>query len=73
MRMTPAAREALQRAGFSRRDFIRGAGALIVSYSAAPLFDLRGAAQGQFGTQIQQVDPRLIGRASCRERVYDDV
>jgi CO/xanthine dehydrogenase Mo-binding subunit len=58
--MTPAAREALQRAGFSRRDFIRGAGALIVSYSAAPLFDLRGAAQGQFGTQIQQVDPRLI-------------
>jgi CO/xanthine dehydrogenase Mo-binding subunit len=33
--MTPAARSALRRAGFSRRDFLRGSGGLVVSFSTA--------------------------------------
>ena len=32
--MTGAARDALARAGLSRRDFLTGAGALIVTFSA---------------------------------------
>ncbi len=59
MRITPEARRALNRAGFSRRDFLRGAGALIVTYSAAPL-DRLAFAQGQFGTRVQAVDPRQL-------------
>ncbi|MGH9147478.1 MAG: twin-arginine translocation signal domain-containing protein, partial [Vicinamibacterales bacterium] len=34
-RPTKDARAALERAGFSRRDFLKGSGALIVSFSAA--------------------------------------
>lgn len=37
MRLTPDARAALRRAGLSRRDFLRGSGALIVGFSAAGL------------------------------------
>ena len=35
--MTPDALAALKRAGFSRREFLKGSGALIVSFSAAGL------------------------------------
>jgi nicotinate dehydrogenase subunit B len=35
MRMTPDARSALRRAGFSRREFLRGSGSLIIGFSAA--------------------------------------
>ena len=43
--LTPDARAALQRSGFARRDFLKGAGALIVSFSAGGL----ETALGQFG------------------------
>ena len=34
--MTPDAADALARAGFSRREFLKWSGALIVTFSAAP-------------------------------------
>jgi len=37
MRTTSAARAALGKAGFSRRDFVRGSGALVVSFGGARL------------------------------------
>jgi CO/xanthine dehydrogenase Mo-binding subunit len=54
--MTPDALDALRRAGYSRRDFLKGSGALIVSFGLG-----RSAlAQGPFDTRIQQVDPRQL-------------
>lgn len=40
--MTPDAREALRQAGFSRRDILRGAGALIVGFSVGGKLDAQG-------------------------------
>ncbi|MGH9374512.1 MAG: molybdopterin cofactor-binding domain-containing protein, partial [Vicinamibacterales bacterium] len=48
--------DALARAGFSRRDFLRASGALIVGFSAAGA----PAAQGPFGTRMSHVDPAQL-------------
>jgi len=45
-RMTPDAIAALERAGFSRRDLLKGAGALIVSFSIAGSSNAPGEAPG---------------------------
>jgi nicotinate dehydrogenase subunit B len=58
--MTGDARRALARAGFSRRDFLKGSGALIVTFSAASAVGRDVGAQGPFDTRIQQVDPRRL-------------
>lgn len=61
MRLTPDAREALARAGFSRRDFLRTSGALIVSFGAAAAAEpWTAAAQGPFDTHPSQVDPTQL-------------
>ena len=44
---------------FSRRDFLRSSGALIVSFGMAPLLEPRNA-QGEFGTRVSQVDPAKL-------------
>ena len=41
----------------SRRDFLKGCGALIVSFSAAPLTESSANAQGQFATHPGHIDP----------------
>jgi len=41
----------------SRRDFLKGCGALIVSFSAAPLTQSSANAQGQFATHPGHIDP----------------
>jgi len=51
--MTRDAVDALRRAGFSRRDFLKTSGALIVSFSGAAVIERTGFAQGQFGTRIR--------------------
>jgi len=53
LRMTPDAREALTRAGFSRRTFLKGAGVLLVGFSAAVVTEETGVAQrpGPFASQ----------------------
>ena len=48
------------RSEVSRRDFLRGSGALIVSFGAASVVDPALVAQGPFDTRIQQVDPRQL-------------
>ncbi|HEV3057294.1 MAG TPA: molybdopterin cofactor-binding domain-containing protein [Vicinamibacterales bacterium] len=62
--MTRDAIDALARAGFSRRDFLRASGALIVSYSAAPLdkpfVEAFGVAQGPFDTRASHIDPAQL-------------
>jgi CO/xanthine dehydrogenase Mo-binding subunit len=57
MALTLDAFEALDRAGFSRRTFLKSSGALVVTFSTADAFAL---AQGPFDTQIQQIDPRQL-------------
>jgi nicotinate dehydrogenase subunit B len=58
--MTRDARRALAGAGFSRREFLRGSGALVVTYAAATTARPALAAQGPFDTRVQQVDPRRL-------------
>src|SRR5713101_1698341 len=64
--VTPDAIEALERAGFSRRDFLKTSGALVVSFSAAALLDQvtgaagGNAAQGPFDTGASHVDPKQL-------------
>ena len=54
--MTPDARDAFVRAGFSRRDFLKTSGVLVVSFGAASL--IPGArAQGPFDTRPSHIDP----------------
>ncbi len=57
--MTPDALEALVRAGLSRRDFLKGAGALIVSFGAAPL-EMGCAGPDQLETRIGKIDSRQL-------------
>ncbi|MBI3399879.1 MAG: xanthine dehydrogenase family protein molybdopterin-binding subunit [Acidobacteria bacterium] len=60
--MTKDARAALTRAGFSRRQLLKGAGALVVTFSTARLAESIGAeplSQGQFGTQNARVGAQL--------------
>jgi nicotinate dehydrogenase subunit B len=58
--MTPDALAALVRAGFSRRDFLKTSGALVVSFSAAAMVERAGLAQGQFGTRASHIDPKQV-------------
>jgi len=58
--MTRDALAALTRAGFSRRDFLKTSGALIVGFSSAAAFERTGLAQGQFGTRMSHVDPSKL-------------
>ena len=44
----------------TRRDFLRGAGALVVAFSAAPLLDLGASAQGPFDTHASHIDPTKL-------------
>jgi nicotinate dehydrogenase subunit B len=44
----------------SRRGFLKGSGALIVSFGTASVVDPAAVAQGPFDTRIQQVDPRQL-------------
>jgi nicotinate dehydrogenase subunit B len=63
--LAPDARRALGRAGFSRRSFLKGSGALVVAFSSAGLVDgLTGVfAQGFNGTGSSQLDAWIaIGR-----------
>jgi len=56
--MTPDAKHAFDRAGFSRRDFLKTSGVLVVSFGAASV--LPGAAQGPFDTRPSHIDPRRL-------------
>ncbi|MGH9162121.1 MAG: molybdopterin cofactor-binding domain-containing protein [Vicinamibacteraceae bacterium] len=58
--MTPAALDALTRAGLSRRRFLKGAGALVVSFSAAPFVDRIVSAQGLSATRGREIDPEQL-------------
>ena len=58
--MTPDAIEALARLGFSRRDFLKTSGALVVSFSAAAISKPTGLAQGPFDTRASHVDPKQL-------------
>src|SRR5262249_40509394 len=51
---------ALRRAGFSRRDFLKSSGVLIVSFSAASALGRAAAAQGQFDTRASHIDPAQL-------------
>src|SRR3989442_9553576 len=53
--MTRDALDALARVGFSRRDFLKTSGAIVVSFAAADLL-----AQGEFGTRASHVDPAQL-------------
>ncbi|HVB37150.1 MAG TPA: molybdopterin cofactor-binding domain-containing protein, partial [Vicinamibacterales bacterium] len=59
MTYTPDAADALTRAGFSRRTFLKGAGVLIVGFSAVAAAERVGFAQGPFGTQDRRVARQL--------------
>ena len=58
--MTRDALSALGRAGFSRRDFLETAGALVVGFSAGSLLERISLAQGQFGTRASHIDPSQV-------------
>jgi CO/xanthine dehydrogenase Mo-binding subunit len=63
--LTPDARRALGRAGFSRRAFLKGSGAIVVAFSSAGLADGLSDvfAQGFNGTSSAQLDAWIaIGR-----------
>jgi hypothetical protein len=59
--MTPDARLALAQAGFSRRRFLKGTGALIVAFRVGDMFELAESAfaQGFNGTGSPQLDAWL--------------
>ncbi len=57
--MTPDAHDAFVRAGFSRRDFLKTSGVLVVTFGAASVLPSAGA-QGPFGTQPSHIDPRRL-------------
>jgi CO/xanthine dehydrogenase Mo-binding subunit len=64
-RLSPDARGALGRAGFSRRSFLKGSGALVVAFSSAGVMDTLSEvfAQGFNGTGSPQLDSWIaIGR-----------
>lgn len=56
--MTPDARDAFDRAGFSRRDFLKTSGVLVVTFVAAEA--LPAVAQGPFDTRPSHIDPRRL-------------
>ena len=64
-RLSPDARGALGRAGFSRRSFLKGSGALVVAFSSAGVMDSLSEvfAEGFNGTGSTQLDSWIaIGR-----------
>jgi len=44
----------------SRRDFLKGSGALIITFSSAPLFEPLLQAQGPFATHSSHIDPKQL-------------
>jgi CO/xanthine dehydrogenase Mo-binding subunit len=63
--MTPDAAAALERAGFSRRDFLKGAGVLVVSYSVAGCSKAPGTANNsplatREGAPFAPIDPAQV-------------
>jgi CO/xanthine dehydrogenase Mo-binding subunit len=60
MAMTTDAAAALRQAGFSRREFLKTSGGLIVCVNAASSLERSAAAQGQFDTRAAQIDPRQL-------------
>jgi nicotinate dehydrogenase subunit B len=60
--MTPDARAAFERCGFTRRAFLRSSGALVVVFSsAASLLGIdEAAARGQFDTRASHIDPSKL-------------
>ena len=58
--MTPDARGALAGVGFSRRDFLRSSGVLVVTFSAAAVLEPAVGAQGPFATRASHIDPKLL-------------
>src|SRR5262245_6768616 len=60
--LTPEARKALDREGFSRRHFLRGSGALIVGFSAAAFGSIPGVAPERVEAQpARATDSQLDG------------
>jgi len=47
-------------AGLSRRDFLTRSGALVVSFSMAPLLGPLASGQGQFDTHLSHIDPAKL-------------
>ena len=60
--MTRNARAALDRAGLSRRDFLKSSGALIVTFSSLSVLETRsaGAGDAQFDTRASHIDPSKL-------------
>ena len=61
--MTPDARAALERTGFTRRRFLKSSGALIVAFSGSAALLSRASeavAQGPFGTRASHIDPSKL-------------
>jgi nicotinate dehydrogenase subunit B len=58
--MTPDPRTAFSASGFSRREFIRGGGALIVSLAAGGVGDRRALGQGRPSGAGASIDPRQL-------------
>ncbi len=48
------------KAGLSRRDFLMGSGALVVSFSMTPILDPWALAQGPFDTHRSHIDPEKL-------------
>jgi nicotinate dehydrogenase subunit B len=46
--------------GLSRRDFLARSGALVVSFSLAPLLEPRARGQGPFDTHLSHIDPAQL-------------
>jgi nicotinate dehydrogenase subunit B len=46
--------------GLSRREFLTRSGALVVSFSMAPLFEPLASGQGQFDTHMSHIDPARL-------------
>jgi nicotinate dehydrogenase subunit B len=60
MRLTRDARGAFRRAGFSRRDFLKTSGAVVVAFAGAGVVEPHAAVQGPFDTHPSHVDPKLL-------------
>jgi len=73
-RLTPDALRRLHQAGFSRRRFLQGSGALVVAFTAADIADRVGVAPGvvaaQGGNTPQTLDSWISIDASGHVTVY---
>jgi CO/xanthine dehydrogenase Mo-binding subunit len=57
--VTPEAHDAFVRAGFSRRDFLKTSGVLVVTFGATSVLSRVGA-QGPFDTRPSHIDPQRL-------------